>query len=177
LLLSAKLNRDPLTLSFAAHPYGKPYLPDANLHFNLSHTADLALCVLADRPVGIDVEHLRPIPDWRDLAAMLFSPSEQQALADAPDAQRDATFLSLWTRKEALVKATGIGLTDDLSTFSVPSQPVSEPTHLSILTLPNAPHQYSLTAFQPADGYLAAVAIQTNDATLPTIHHFKGCGL
>lgn len=86
---------------------GKPYLPDRpDLHVNWSHSGNLTLCALSDRPVGVDIEVMRP--RGASLPRYALTPEEYaqyQALGgDWP------AFYTLWTRKEAWCKYTGEGL-------------------------------------------------------------------
>ena len=92
-------------------PSGKPFLKDhPNIHFNLSHTEGIAVCVVADVPVGVDVERIRPID--RQVVDMVMSDDEQAEISLAEDS--DTAFYRLWTRKEAYLKLTGEGLRDDM---------------------------------------------------------------
>lgn len=95
----------------AAGPQGKPVLPDGPW-FNLSRRDGWAAVARSStHEVGVDLETLRAIDDARELAALHFSPGERAAVDGAADAGRDRTFLTVWTRKEACMKATGLGLT------------------------------------------------------------------
>jgi 4'-phosphopantetheinyl transferase len=95
-------------LNFAVAEAGKPYLPAApRLKFNLSHSHEMALVgVSLDTEIGVDVEHIRPLPDYNAVAARFFPPSEAAGVIDAPD------FFRRWTRIEAVLKARGVGLND-----------------------------------------------------------------
>jgi len=174
MILGMVLDVDPLALRFGVHPRGKPYSLNADIHFNLSHAGDLAVCAIADRPLGVDVEPVRPIPDWRDIASMVFSRQERHALELSAADQRDALFFSLWTRKEALAKASGEGISDNLSVFSVPTVLTTDVQHLTTLPLPNTRRIYSLCTFTPIAGYFGAAAIEIDLPILPTIHTFEG---
>jgi len=77
------------------------------LHFNLSHSGDLALIALATVPVGVDLERDAPA-DAQALAQIWFTPAEQARLARGDD-----DFLSLWTAREAVLKAMGTGLSGE----------------------------------------------------------------
>ncbi|MFE6286378.1 4'-phosphopantetheinyl transferase family protein [Streptomyces sp. NPDC057877] len=93
-------------------PHGRPAVArpyDAGVHFSLAHTDGLALLGLAAGPVGVDVER---VPGARLAAdgARSLHPRERAELAGLPSAARPAAFARCWTRKEALVKATGDGL-------------------------------------------------------------------
>lgn len=108
-LLAHYTGTPPAALTFAETPYGKPYLPGADLAFNVAHAGDLVAVALArGTQLGVDVEPLRAIPDRDEMAALVFTPAERArlALADAPD----RAFLDHWTAKEALIKGIGLGL-------------------------------------------------------------------
>ncbi len=111
LLLGRYLTLDPLALRFEAGEHGKPFLPDAPIEFNLSHSSDLALIAVArERRVGVDVERVRPMPDLEDLAQRVCTPDELVMLTSLAEPLRAHAFLGVWTRKEALAKATGEGI-------------------------------------------------------------------
>jgi len=111
LLLAGYLTCDPLALRFGAHQNGKPFLVDARLEFNLSHSGDVALIVVAQsRQVGVDVEQLRPMVDLESVAARICTPGELSTLAGLAEPERERAFFAMWTRKEALAKATGEGI-------------------------------------------------------------------
>ena len=92
-------------LEFALGERGKPYLPHApEVCFNLSHSHEMALVAVArGREVGVDVEKLRPLPRFADIAERFFPPTE------LPPAD-EADFYRRWTRIEAVLKACGVGL-------------------------------------------------------------------
>ena len=86
---------------------GKPYFPEGDLHFSISHTKNYVFCALSDRPIGIDAEEADRSIDLR-LAEKILSPSEK-AQYDASKDKRTA-LLTFWVLKEAQAKSTGIGL-------------------------------------------------------------------
>ncbi len=106
-------------------PFGRPHLvdPPAPLDFNVSHSQQFALVACCkDGPVGVDVEWRRPLPERIELAQAHFTPQEQAALracGDEEDAQR--CFFRIWTRKEAVLKAWGCGLSRPTSDVEVGS--------------------------------------------------------
>jgi 4'-phosphopantetheinyl transferase len=88
-------------------PQGKPYFPENDLHFSISHTPKHAFCVLADRPVGLDAEECdRPVQPA--LARKFLSPQEFARYEAAPDPR--GCLLRLWVLKEAYAKLTGRGI-------------------------------------------------------------------
>jgi 4'-phosphopantetheinyl transferase len=105
--LRAILSRETdVRLDFAVAEAGKPYLPAApHLKFNLSHSGEMALVAVAlEVEVGVDVEWVRPMPDYVALAERFFPPSHAAALTDERD------FFRRWTQIEAVLKARGIGI-------------------------------------------------------------------
>ena len=98
---------------FEYGPHGKPRLagyPD--IHFNLSHCREAVACAVSRRPVGIDVESVRNYKD--SLARYTMSDDELQLIYAAE--RPDVAFIRLWTMKEARLKLTGEGITDNLKT-------------------------------------------------------------
>lgn len=91
---------------------GKPFLADfPDMHFNMSHCRKAVMCVVAGRPVGCDIE---VIPDVVPEEVLQLAFNEQERL-DVANAESPSTeFTQLWTRKEALLKLSGEGLTDDM---------------------------------------------------------------
>lgn len=120
-VLAHYTGRAPAALAFVQGPYGKPALASGELQFNLTHSGTLALLAVAPphAPIGIDIESLeqRRI-DVATLFDMACHDSEKAALlALSGEAQRHA-FMALWTRKEAYLKALGLGLQADLHTVA-----------------------------------------------------------
>lgn len=111
-LLAAYLDGAASELRIERGPYGKPYLVDADLQFNLSHSGGaLLLGVSRGHRLGVDLESARRrTRSVSALAQRWFSAAEALALERFPPPQRQIQFLRLWTAKEALVKARGNGI-------------------------------------------------------------------
>ena len=94
-----------LPIELALYEKGKPYLPSApELRFNLSHSRGMALVAVAhDVEVGVDVERLRPLPEFAAIAERFFPPNE-------PAPSDEVEFFRAWTRIEAVLKGRGVGL-------------------------------------------------------------------
>jgi 4'-phosphopantetheinyl transferase len=159
-LLGACLQRDPATLEFAYGPWGKPSEPTADaagLAFNLAHSANLGMIGVArTHSIGVDIEAMRRIEDWRELAKKNFAPGERRTLFAAPEAAHFDAFFATWTRKEAVIKLWGQGLSADLESFEVTTEPDAAPRLLSRndATLTDA----DLWSFQPGAGFWGAAA-------------------
>jgi 4'-phosphopantetheinyl transferase len=124
-LVAQAIGRDAKSLAFRYNAYGKPELDD--VHFNVSHSANLAVIAIADAPIGIDVEAIDPAADVLSLARTAFSPDECAALAALPDDERISAFFRGWTRKEAYLKLLGTG-------FSLPSDSFTVSLDAELLT-------------------------------------------
>ena len=103
-------------MRFRAAAVGKPALDPgpgvvASLRFNVSHSADLAVVAVSrGREVGVDLERMRPITEAERIVASFFSAAEVDAFAAIPEPDRAAAFLRGWTRKEAVLKGFGVGI-------------------------------------------------------------------
>ena len=95
--------------------HGKPEIP--GVHFNLSHSGDLVVCAVSEKPVGCDVEKLRKAPER--FAGHFFCENERNYLKAAADDKYDETFFRLWTLKESYMKMTGEGMSLPLDAFEV----------------------------------------------------------
>jgi 4'-phosphopantetheinyl transferase len=112
-VLGGYLGADPATLRFTYSNYGKPALEDPGygwLHFNLSHSHDLAIVgVAVEAEIGVDVERIRDEIDIDALAARALDPTNAGLLPAEATTRRQA-FFAQWTQQEAYWKAVGCGL-------------------------------------------------------------------
>ena len=96
---------------FGYNEHGKPYLIDyPDIHFNLSHCKNGILVAVSDQPVGVDIESYRNVSD--SLIRYTMNEEEQCVIAESDDSVR--TFTEYWTKKEAVFKLRGTGITHDL---------------------------------------------------------------
>jgi 4'-phosphopantetheinyl transferase len=150
----------PRDLCVAYGEQGKPYLADGDLHFNLSHTRDLALFAFArEIHLGIDVENLHTSDDLDAVAEQNFASQERDALLAIPQSERVAAFYRCWTRKEALLKAEGSGLFRALDTFTV-SLLAGEPARVLA-----GPGDWDLRDIEVASHAIAAIAWKHHEPT------------
>lgn len=108
--------RDPLELVFVYNRYGKPTLPDTpELQFNISHSADKALiAVSCNQPVGVDCEAVDKLVSVEKIALSQFSAAEYAHLVALPTCKIAGVFFQYWTRREATMKAVGMGFSLDI---------------------------------------------------------------
>lgn len=167
-VLARYTGREPASLHFARGEWGKPRLESQGPAFSLSQSSELALIAVSTADVGADIERLRDIPDCTELARALFARAEHEELIALPPAQRLHAFLRCWTRKQALVKATGLGIALPLESFAVP---LSGDGLISLSVDGAKSSLWSLRALTPRDGYVASVAargVVTEVISLPT---------
>lgn len=123
-ILSRYCDCDPINIEFEYNTKGKPFLSKEqshlNIHFNLSHSNDLALYAISKMEnVGIDIEYTKRNIHPLEIAERFFSKDEILLLSHLPIAEQLNGFYKIWTRKEAYVKAIGEGITHPLDQFSV----------------------------------------------------------
>ena len=162
--LGAELGVDATAVSFVYGEHGKPALAPpyaaSGLKFNVSHSGELGLIgVLRGAELGVDVEAHRPLSDRDALVRRYFSEAENRVYFNLPETVRQAAFYNCWTRKEAVIKALGHGLSYSLRAFDVTLAPEDPPRLLRLQQLPGGESGWCLTAFEPGLGYAAAVVV------------------
>ena len=100
----------PADVEFRFGENGKPRLTEGELCFNASDSGDYVVVALTTAEVGVDIEIVRVVRNHDRLAKRVCTDRELEMLARAPEEERDALLLRLWTCKEAALKAVGIGL-------------------------------------------------------------------
>ncbi|QYN23309.1 4'-phosphopantetheinyl transferase superfamily protein [Amycolatopsis sp. DSM 110486] len=152
-------------------PHGRPRVPGSDLTLSISHSGQLIGVAATDGvPVGLDVETSSRRAD-KSLIEYALSPAEQQAVAELPEASRSAAFFVYWTRKEAVMKATGKGLKIPLQ--SITFSPYDAPAELVSSGDPALdPARTRLADLKAAEGHRAAVAALTTEALEVTEEHW-----
>ena len=153
LKLADALGCQPETVSFDTEAFGRPILPGGRPSFSLSHSAGLAVLALTEQgAVGCDVERIDPAIDVMQAAAAVFSPGEHNALRALPSSLQPEAFARTWTRKEAYIKALGVGFTAGLEKTDV-TPPPGQPHRLSVDC-----HGWAAVSFMPEPNFCASVA-------------------
>jgi len=156
-LLSHYLALPAQDIRFGYNEHKKPYLlfpSNSRLTFNLAHSHDRAVYAFGlDHALGIDIEKMTET-DHHALAQRYFSTQEKNELNALPQAEKKEGFYRLWTRKEALLKAVGKGLSIPLASFSVSSKNIIETVSLmdqpwQLIPLSIDPAYQSVLATQP----------------------------
>ena len=141
ILLSRYLGGDPASVAFTYAAKGKPSIASGGIHFNVSHSHDMAVYAFGIEELGVDVEWAKRAVEVEAIASRFFSPDECAWILGS--GSRVEAFFDCWTRKEAYIKAEGGGLSIPLDTFSV-----------------RGPLPWELYAWKPAPDYFAAAAVK-----------------
>ena len=111
LILASYVGLKPEDLQFSKNTAGKPELAGGP-HFNLSHAGQYIVLACSASPVGIDLEFVNPEFRYEDILATCFKSNEQQIIGNDENPRR--AFYYAWTRKEAVLKKEGLGISDNL---------------------------------------------------------------
>lgn len=166
--LATYLRQPPATIAITrscpacGRPHGKPRLssPGPPIHLSVSHSGDRVAVVFAlGTPLGVDVEAawLEPELPVEDLAQDALTAAEAMRLTALQQGQRVRGFLRYWTRKEAVLKATGHGLAVPMQTLSV-SGPDEPPELILWPRVLNISQPVTLFDLDPGPGYMASLA-------------------
>ena len=109
-ILALCLNKTPHQVEFILHEHKKPTVKD--IEFNISHTGDYILIAVSPKAVGIDLEYLNNEFDFKSILDITFSKQEIDFIGNKNT--NPANFYTIWTRKEALLKASGEGVSNNL---------------------------------------------------------------
>lgn len=143
-LLSKLISTTPASILFELTQHKKPAIKE-KVEFNITHSNNIVLIAINKNPVGLDIEFINKDFDYESLMPRVFNEPEQFYINS--NNNRLIYFYLLWTRKEALLKATGEGLLDHLEElFCLPE------------VIYRHQSKYHLSSFLVDDGYVASVA-------------------
>jgi 4'-phosphopantetheinyl transferase len=158
-VLSAYLDVDAAEITFAAGAFGKPELAaHGGLCFNLTHSAGAAMVALAwEQRIGVDLESTQARVDLDSVMRSTLAPPERALIEAMPQAGRSAAFLQLWTRKEALLKAEGVGLSHNPRDYSVAESVTMSPAATSVAVAFGT--RWMITDLEVGAAWRSAVAV------------------
>jgi 4'-phosphopantetheinyl transferase len=174
-IVSAYIALRPGQLRFTYNEYGKPSVSDGQndraLNFNLSHSAELILyAVTRGRSIGIDIEYIREDFAALEIAEHFFSKDEVAALKSLPTDQRTIGFFNCWSRKEAFIKAKGMGVSYPLDRFTVSLAPGEPPALLKVDDDKREVAEWRMYELNLGAGYTAALIVAGPPITLKQWH-------
>lgn len=163
-LLGELTGLEPAAVRFRYSDKGKPGLvPEQNaraIEFSLSHSHDLGLIAITfGKEIGIDLEHEHDRSDALEVAGRFFAPGERAKLQAASSAERNQIFYRIWTRKEAVLKASGVGIASGLREPDV-SAGSDYADRTGWLEVVHNGSSWCIVDIVPAQGYQAAVAVK-----------------
>ena len=170
-VLAGIVGRSPASLVIEPDVAGKPHLASGQaLHFNVSHSAHRCLIgVSAREAIGVDIEVMRSVEDAQSLARSYFTRDEREECStDA--APGSIAFLSCWTRKEACMKALGVGLAAQPATIDVGCAP-----RIRSVSVPLGVDRCAVTVYPvdiPCDA-IAAVALAAPADAIRALAFFR----
>jgi 4'-phosphopantetheinyl transferase len=148
---------------------GQPVLPGTGWVTSLSHSGTLVLLAASRADaLGVDIERTPSPARLQALAAEICTPEEHESVRGLPEAAREQALLQLWTRKEALLKAAGLGLACPPSSFSAPA---GTPVALPGATTPSC----VVHDLAPLQGWVAAWAASPGAGEL--VLQWSACGM
>lgn len=152
ILLGRYTGINPKEIRFQADQNKKPFIENSffKLNFNVSHSGDWVLIVIADVPVGVDVEQMDASFTYQNILSLSFSQAEISFIKNS-DFPRH-TFYELWTRKECLLKATGKGLVDGLAMI-----PALNGVHPNPETIIGSAENWQINSFNVDENHVASV--------------------
>jgi len=148
-ILAGYLKCAPESIEFKSGENEKPYL-ESPIRFNLSHSGDWIVIAVANTEVGIDVEYIKPHFNYEGILNSHFNEQEMNYINADDGLHR---FFKFWTRKEAILKATGIGLTEYLMAITA-----LDGIHKIDGDLLHTQTDWELNTFKTADNYPATIA-------------------
>ena len=141
--LSLDFNKKPY---LASHPY---------LFFNISHSEDYAVIAISNKKIGIDIEYMSEDFKYTELLPDIFDNNEIVSIENSANTKE--TFYTLWTRKEAFVKALGKGIDEDFKYI-----PCLEGKHTVDYDLLKSDQDWEVVSFDLTNKYVGSIAFESN---------------
>ena len=157
-LLSAYLNKTAEDILFQYGPQGKPTVADSSVQFNVSHSDDRVLIGIGyHHPIGVDVEHMTRSIEVDSIATRFFTVNEARQIHALSGVAQRRAFFNVWTRKEALLKTIGSGLSLSLQACEVSVGDEAVSTILACAVPSFNLHDWQVHSRLLTEDYLAAV--------------------
>jgi 4'-phosphopantetheinyl transferase len=158
------LSATPHDIEFNFGDQDKPELPPGaspRIEFNLSHSDEAAyFAFAAGKRVGVDIERMRPRTDVDGLGRQVFTLQERRKLSATPEQEKQNVFFSIWTQKEAYIKAIGLGLSAPVREITVAEGLIPRGEETGIGLVQGYGALWSVLKLPAPDGYKAALAVE-----------------
>lgn len=164
-LLGMYLNSDFYDQEFYISRYGKPALQDSykdnSIHFNISNSENICVCAFSQYgEIGIDIEKIHDLPDMDRIIAGFFSDEEKKRFHSLHEPNRTRTFFKYWARKEALLKAMGVGLSYPMNKVDVLSGDENSSQLITKIEASDILNQWTILNMDICAGFTSALALQ-----------------
>ncbi len=160
IILGKYLNVSPIAIEFEIGINKKPHIKYPNntgIYYNISHAGDWILLGISNAAIGVDTEQINYNYNYKDVLPDNFSLEEIDFIDQTMSFER---FFMLWTRKEALTKATGKGLDSDLKLV-----PCLEGIHFAQSDIMSSTHDWLINTFKLNEHNLGSIAIHPDTVT------------
>jgi len=154
LIMGRYLNVNPTLIAIGADENKKPFIKNSPLFYNMSHSGDWIIIAISASAIGIDTELVKNSFDFGNIINEYFDRKELDFINEKNSTER---FYMMWTRKEALTKATGQGLDENLK--FIPSLDGEYFINRNILS---PKHNLAVFSFKLANNYFASAAVSEN---------------
>jgi len=160
IILGSYLDKNPANLQIQSTTDGKPYLEKSEIRFNLSHSGEILLCGLSHKSqIGIDIQKIYPITNLETIIKNYLSEKERKYLDSQPVDQLKNHFFSIWTAKEAYLKAIGKGFQESPTKISTLPDASSQYFLLDHPRSDQESQEWTVTSIEVDQGYKAAIAV------------------
>lgn len=148
ILKELKIKHD--NIQFDKNKYGKPYLSGyKDFNFNISHSGDFVVCVIDEKPIGVDIEQEKLI-EHKEIAGNFFTEGEYKYISKGDLDTQIRKFYDIWTLKESYIKCCGTGLSMKLNSFSIS---IDTDKNISV----DSSDEYAFKIFNQLSGYKMSV--------------------
>lgn len=173
MILGHYLDLRPEQITFRHNRYGKPMLGTQDIFFSLSQSSGCAIYSFAQaRQVGVDIERIRAVPDMEQIAKRSFSKAEYESYSSQTKNAKQELFFKYWSRKEALIKAVGRGISIPLDTFDVSTNEDGPARQVEMKTCKGKACLWTIQDIDLRPGFASAVATEGPDLPIPHTYVF-----
>jgi 4'-phosphopantetheinyl transferase len=175
-IISKYLEIDPKNLLFEYNRFGKPFLnsnsPKHDFRFNMSHSKNMALyCISHQKDVGIDIEYIQKDIEFLQIIDRFFSHNEKKFIQKINIDKRKEAFFKIWTRKEAILKALGKGISFPLEKVDVSFNKDNFITRINDNDYGQCTESsWYVKDLLPTEDYVASIAIEGSNPGLILSH-------
>jgi 4'-phosphopantetheinyl transferase len=167
-ILSKYLVHKPGEITISISEDGKPFLVEGNINFNLSHSEDLMICgITSGARIGVDIQHIYPVENLDRIIPKILTPAEIKLIENSPQKDKNELFLTIWTAKEAFLKALGSGFNSPVYNINISS--IKENTLTLGIDDPRYGSKWNIQELAIEPGYKAVLAIEGSDIEIKII--------